>query len=102
MSDRVMSGLSGREEYALRTVDGRMVCPDCGSSSYLVVNGREMTYDDLLHLRYAPKKIELRLPHALWCPSEQNRMQVLHLTLTPPHTVDRADDPTAHSAEDRT
>ena len=57
-------------------VDGQMVCPDCGSSSYLIVDGNEMTEYDLLHLTHAPKKIERKLPHAVWCPSEDNRMQL--------------------------
>lgn len=48
-------------------VDGAMVCPECGSSSYLVVDGREMTQYDLLHLSRAPKRIERHLPHARWC-----------------------------------
>lgn len=51
-----------------------MICPDCGCSDYLVVDGVEMTEDQLLHLPRAPKKIKRRLPHNLRCPSEANRM----------------------------
>lgn len=56
---------------------GRVVCPDCGSSSYLVVDGREMTGHDALHLERAPRKIERRLPHAVWCPSDDNRFRAM-------------------------
>lgn len=57
-------------------IDGQMVCPDCGSSSYLIVDGKEMTQYELLHLAHAPKKIERRLPHAVWCTSDDNRMRI--------------------------
>lgn len=61
---------------------GRIVCPECGSSSYLVVDGREMTGYDLLHLRRAPRKITRRLPHAVWCPSDDNRMRLAEINKT--------------------
>lgn len=43
-------------------IDGQMVCPDCGSSSYLIVDGKEMTQTDLLRLAHAPKKIDVPAP----------------------------------------
>jgi hypothetical protein len=48
----------------------------CGSSSYLLVDGKEMTEQQLLELRHAPKKIERRLPHDVRCTSIENRMQI--------------------------
>lgn len=53
-------------------------CPECGMSGYLVVDGNEMTEEQLLHLRFAPKTIERRpIPHLRWCPSEDHRMRLL-------------------------
>ena len=53
-----------------------LVCPDCGSSSYLIVDGRRMEQGDLLALSHAPRSIKRRLPHAIWCPSMDHRMQL--------------------------
>jgi len=49
-----------------------MFCPDCFAEVYLVVDGKEMTEDELLHLRVAPKSIERKLVHKKWCPSHDN------------------------------
>jgi hypothetical protein len=53
-----------------------MRCPDCGMTSYLRVDGRMMTEDQINHLPRPPRKIERRLPHKVWCPSMDNRLRV--------------------------
>lgn len=44
-----------------------IICPECGASVQTFVDGREITEDELLHMRYQPRKIERRLTHARWC-----------------------------------
>lgn len=56
--------------------DGQVVCPDCGSSSYLMVDGRRMSREMLLRLPRAPKEIKRVLPHQVWCPSQENRLSL--------------------------
>lgn len=49
-----------------------MFCLDCFATVYLIVDGKEMTEDELLHLRVPPKSIERRLTHKRWCPNQDN------------------------------
>lgn len=58
-----------------------MKCDRCGLTSYLIVDGKEMTEEQLLRLRRAPKKIERRLPHDIRCDSLENRLQVYAASL---------------------
>jgi len=44
-----------------------MRCSECEAEEYLVVDGVEMSEEKLLRLPRAPKKIERRLNHQLWC-----------------------------------
>jgi hypothetical protein len=44
-----------------------MQCPECGLSSYTLVDGIEMSEKQLLNLKYAPKQIRRFQPHELWC-----------------------------------
>lgn len=76
MAERAGGAMTGGATMERMThIDGQMVCPDCGSSSYLLVDGREMTQYELLHLAHAPDKIERKLPHAPWCTSDDNRIR---------------------------
>jgi len=51
------------------------VCLDCGVSSYLLVDGRRMSEYEFVNLPSRPKNVEQRLPHTVWCPSDENRME---------------------------
>lgn len=44
-----------------------MECDECGARMYLLVDGKEMSEEELHYLPRAPKKIEHILNHQLWC-----------------------------------
>lgn len=44
-----------------------MICLECLAESYLVVDGKEMTKDEINQLPRAPRKIERKLNHEIWC-----------------------------------
>lgn len=44
-----------------------IICPECGTSEQIFVDGREVTEDELSHMRYPPRRIERRLTHMRWC-----------------------------------
>lgn len=56
-----------------------MMCPDCGASSYLMVDGERMSEETLLILPRPPKTIEKKMYHALWCPRDDNRLNAQKL-----------------------
>jgi hypothetical protein len=52
------------------------VCSECGGILNLIVDGVWMTKEQLLLLPKAPKKIEKRIVHELWCASEDHQTQI--------------------------
>jgi hypothetical protein len=56
-----------------------MYCPDCFSTVYLIVDGKEMSEDELMNLRAAPKSIERKLTHKRWCPNHNHLVQLQQL-----------------------
>lgn len=53
-----------------------MFCPECLATVYLIVDGKRMSEDELLHLPKAPKAIERKLTHKRWCSSQDHLMQI--------------------------
>ena len=51
-------------------------CQRCGTSLLLLVDGQEMSEQQLLELRRAPRNIARRIVHSLWCDSLDHRMQL--------------------------
>lgn len=43
------------------------VCEECGRKWYLVVDGKHITEDQLLHMDRIPKSIKWYPDHELWC-----------------------------------
>ena len=63
-----------------------MFCPDCFSDVRLVVDGKMMSEDELLHLPKAPKTIERRLTHKRWCPSNASLITLDSITFNSNYT----------------
>jgi hypothetical protein len=51
-------------------------CKTCGATWYLVVDGHHMETWQLLALRQAPRKIEHRIHHLVWCESGDHRQRL--------------------------
>lgn len=45
----------------------RNTCDECGAEWYLVVDGRHITEEDMLHYNRIPKSVKRYIAHSLWC-----------------------------------
>lgn len=52
-----------------------IICPECGMGEQIIVDGRIVTEDELLYMRYPPRKIERRLTHLRWCTKQDILMR---------------------------
>lgn len=53
-----------------------LTCPTCGSKELLIVDGKYMTEEELLHLSSPPREIKHEMYHDLKCDSEDNRWRL--------------------------
>jgi hypothetical protein len=49
-------------------------CEECGHEIYLVVDGKHMTEEQLMHYDRIPKSIIWHLDHELWCTKREKRL----------------------------
>lgn len=49
-------------------------CEECGRKWYLVVDGKHITEDQLLHMDRIPKSIKWYQDHELWCTKQEKRI----------------------------
>lgn len=55
----------------------KVACAECDGWLHIEADGKWVTEAELLHLPHAPRSIERRIVHKVWCPSEDHRMSLI-------------------------